>query len=40
MQNQYSFHLPDAVAALDIMLTDDELRTLEEPYTLRLPTGY
>ena len=25
-------HLPDAVAALDVQLTDDEIRTLEEPY--------
>ena len=33
-------HLPDAVAALDVRLTDDEVRTLEEPYTLRLPTGF
>jgi 1-deoxyxylulose-5-phosphate synthase len=33
-------HLPDAVAALDIQLTDDEIRTLEEPYTPRLPTGF
>ncbi|RIQ14460.1 aldo/keto reductase [Jiangella rhizosphaerae] len=33
-------HLPDAVAALDLELTDDEVRMLEEPYTLRLPTGF
>jgi 1-deoxyxylulose-5-phosphate synthase len=33
-------HLPDAVAALDIQLSDDEVRTLEEPYTPRLPTGF
>jgi 1-deoxyxylulose-5-phosphate synthase len=33
-------HLPDAVAALDIQLSDDEIRTLEEPYTPRLPTGF
>jgi aryl-alcohol dehydrogenase-like predicted oxidoreductase len=33
-------HLPDAIAALDIRLTDDEIRTLEEPYTLRQPTGF
>jgi 1-deoxyxylulose-5-phosphate synthase len=35
-----SHHLPDAVAALDIQLTDDEIRALEEPYTPRLPTGF
>jgi 1-deoxyxylulose-5-phosphate synthase len=33
-------HLPDAVAALDIQLGDDEIRILEEPYTPRLPTGF
>jgi 1-deoxyxylulose-5-phosphate synthase len=33
-------HLPDAVAALDIQLSEDETRTLEEPYTPRLPTGF
>jgi aryl-alcohol dehydrogenase-like predicted oxidoreductase len=33
-------HLADAVAALDISLTEDEMRALEEPYTLRQPTGY
>jgi aryl-alcohol dehydrogenase-like predicted oxidoreductase len=33
-------HLPDAVAALDIQLTDDEIRTLEQPYTPRMPTGF
>jgi len=33
-------HLPDAVAALDIQLSEDEIRTLEEPYTPRLPTGF
>jgi aryl-alcohol dehydrogenase-like predicted oxidoreductase len=33
-------HLPDAVAALDIQLSDDEIRILEEPYTPRLPTGF
>ena len=33
-------HLADAVAALDITLTDDEVRTLEEPYTVRQPTGF
>jgi hypothetical protein len=30
-------HVPDAVAALDIALTDDEVRAVEEPYTLREP---
>jgi aryl-alcohol dehydrogenase-like predicted oxidoreductase len=33
-------HLADAVAALDLSLSDDEVRGLEEPYTPRLPTGY
>jgi 1-deoxyxylulose-5-phosphate synthase len=33
-------HLADAVAALDITLTDEEIRVLEEPYTPRQPTGY
>jgi 1-deoxyxylulose-5-phosphate synthase len=33
-------HLPDAVAALDVQLTDDEIHAMEEPYTLRQPTGY
>jgi aryl-alcohol dehydrogenase-like predicted oxidoreductase len=33
-------HLTDAVAALDLELTDDEARLLEEPYTLRRPTGF
>jgi aryl-alcohol dehydrogenase-like predicted oxidoreductase len=33
-------HLLDAVAALDLTLTDDEVRSLEEPYTPRLPTGF
>jgi aryl-alcohol dehydrogenase-like predicted oxidoreductase len=33
-------HLADAVAALDIQLSDVEVHTLEEPYTPRLPTGY
>ena len=26
-------HLPEAVAALDLKLTDNEVATLEEPYT-------
>lgn len=33
-------HLPDAVAALDVRLTDAEIDAIEEPYTLRMPTGY
>ena len=33
-------HLTDAVAALDITLTDDEIKVLEEPYTPRLPTYF
>ena len=33
-------HLPDAVAALDVHLTDDEIKAMEEPYTLRMPVGY
>jgi 1-deoxyxylulose-5-phosphate synthase len=33
-------HLPNAVAALDVYLTDDEIRTLEEPYGPHLPTAF
>jgi aryl-alcohol dehydrogenase-like predicted oxidoreductase len=33
-------HLADAVAALDLQLTDDEVARLEEPYTPRLPTYF
>jgi aryl-alcohol dehydrogenase-like predicted oxidoreductase len=33
-------HLADAVAALDVHLTDDEIAALEAPYTPRLPSGY
>jgi len=33
-------HLPEAVAALDLHLTDDEIRTLEEPYTQHGPSWY
>jgi 1-deoxyxylulose-5-phosphate synthase len=33
-------HLADAVAALDVRLTDDEAATLEAAYTPRLPTGF
>jgi 1-deoxyxylulose-5-phosphate synthase len=33
-------HLADAAAALDIRLTDEEVRRLEAPYTPRMPTGF
>ena len=33
-------HLANAVAALHITLTDEEIRVLEEQYTPRQPTGY
>ena len=33
-------HLADAVAALDVRLTDDEVGALEEHYAPRLPSGY
>jgi 1-deoxyxylulose-5-phosphate synthase len=33
-------HLPDAVAALDLQLTDEEVAAVEQPYTLRPPTGF
>ena len=33
-------HLPDAVAALDVHLTDDEIAALEAPYTVRTPNGF
>jgi aryl-alcohol dehydrogenase-like predicted oxidoreductase len=33
-------HLADAVAALEIELTDDEVRALEEPYVTRQPTYF
>jgi 1-deoxyxylulose-5-phosphate synthase len=33
-------HLADAVAALDIKLTDEEIGSLEEPYVTRLPTFF
>jgi len=33
-------HLADAVAALDLSLTDDEIAQLEQHYTPRHPTGY
>ncbi|WP_069759967.1 aldo/keto reductase [Streptomyces sp. LUP47B] len=33
-------HLADAVAALDIELTDEEIRSLEKPYVTRTPTYF
>ncbi len=33
-------HLPDAAAALELDLTDEEIHTLEQPYTPRWPTGF
>ena len=33
-------HLPEAVAALDLRLTDDETRALEEPYTHHGPAWF
>ena len=33
-------HLADAVAALDIVLTDDEVAALEAPYVPRQPTYF
>jgi aryl-alcohol dehydrogenase-like predicted oxidoreductase len=33
-------HLADAVAALDVHLTDDEIKTLEEPYAPHLPSAF
>ncbi|MGJ5756003.1 aryl-alcohol dehydrogenase-like predicted oxidoreductase [Streptomyces puniciscabiei] len=33
-------HVPDALAALDLRLTDDEIRELEEPYTPRGIAGH
>jgi 1-deoxyxylulose-5-phosphate synthase len=33
-------HLSDAVAALDVHLTDDEVRALEEPYGPHVPTAF
>jgi 1-deoxyxylulose-5-phosphate synthase len=35
-----ALHLTDAVAALDIHLTDDEVHLLEDPYQPHLPTGF
>lgn len=33
-------HLVDAVAALGVELTDEEIKSLEEPNIPRLPSGY
>jgi aryl-alcohol dehydrogenase-like predicted oxidoreductase len=33
-------HLPEAVAAIDINLTDDEVAILEQPYTDHGPSWY
>jgi len=33
-------HLPEAVAALDIELTDDEVSALEQPYRDHGPSWY
>jgi aryl-alcohol dehydrogenase-like predicted oxidoreductase len=33
-------HLADAAAAIEIHLTDDEVRILEDPYTPRQPAGF
>ena len=33
-------HLPEAIAALDLHLTQDEIRSLEEPYTPHGPSWY
>jgi 1-deoxyxylulose-5-phosphate synthase len=33
-------HLPDAVAALDVHLTEEEIRTLEEPYVPHEPSAF
>ncbi len=35
-----SSHLTDAVAALELTLTDDEVRRLEEPYRPHAPAGF
>ena len=35
-----SHHLADAVAALDVSLTDDEVVSLESAYVPRMPVGY
>jgi aryl-alcohol dehydrogenase-like predicted oxidoreductase len=33
-------HLPEAIAALDLHLTDDEIQSLEEPYTAHGPSWF
>jgi len=33
-------HLADAVAALEVELSEEEVALLEAPYTPRLPTGF
>jgi aryl-alcohol dehydrogenase-like predicted oxidoreductase len=33
-------HLADAVSALDVHLTEEEIRTLEEPYAPHLPSAF
>ena len=33
-------HLPEAVAALDLALTDDEVSALQEPYTRQGPSWF
>jgi 1-deoxyxylulose-5-phosphate synthase len=33
-------HLPEAVAALDLTLSDDEAATLEEPYVNQGPSWF
>jgi len=33
-------HLPDAVAALDVKLADEEIAQLESSYSIRRPSGY
>lgn len=33
-------HLPEAVAALEVHLSDDERHALEEPYTLHGPSWF
>ena len=35
-----TYHLTDAVAALDVHLDEDEMRTLEAPYMPQLPQGF
>jgi aryl-alcohol dehydrogenase-like predicted oxidoreductase len=32
--------LPEAVAALDVRLSEDEIRSLQEPYTLHGPAWF